>query len=297
MMRGVAFVVGACLIGNIAGFAQLGVFEAEGEVGNCSTKGKVVYDSKTEEYAVSGAGVNVFHVDDQCHFVWKKMAGDFFVRVRSKGYIEQTTKIEEWCKAGWMARKDITHDCAYVGTGIHPSGLVTLIYRPTAGAQTGETKDSLKVSNTSPNIMQLQRTGTTYIMGIAIEGSAMHYDTVKNIDLGTDPLYVGLYVCSHNEKLLETFVYDNLYMGATEPTPIAPVNKILTPAHTISIQSLIHNPEDFASITITNSIGQIITAGDPALFLRNMKQLGCGIYYINAATLAGDTYTMKFIQK
>jgi hypothetical protein len=297
MMRGVAFVVGACLIGNIAGYAQLGQFEAEGEVGNCKTKGKVVYDSKTGEYAVSGGGVNVFHVDDQCHFLWKKMTGDFFVRTRSKGYIKQAAEPDKWCKAGWMARKDITHDCAYVGTGIHPSGLVTLIYRPAAGAETGETKDSLTVSNATPNIMQLQRTGTTYIMGIAIEGSAMHYDTVKNIDLGTDPLYVGLYVCSHNEDLLETFVYDNLYMGASEPTSITPVGTVRAPSLNLSIQTLIHNPELFSSIMITNSRGQIIPVEEPALFSSAMRRLGSGSYYINACTATGATHTLKFVQQ
>jgi TolB protein len=295
MFKKAVFIAFIAAVGS--SFAQLGVFEAEGEVGNCKTKGKVVYDSTTKEYAVSGAGVNVFHVDDQCHFVWKKMAGDFFVRTRSKGYVKQAADPDKWCKTGWMARKDITHDCAYVGTGLHPSGLVTLIDRPTTGAQTDEVQDSLKVTNATPNIMQLHRKGTTYIMGIAIEGSAMHFDTVKNVELGAEPLYVGLYVCSHNENLLETFVYDNVYMGAGEPTSIAVVGNDFAPTRTIAIKSLIRTPELFSSVTVINGLGQDIIAGEPALFSSMIKRLGSGIYYVKARAVNGETYNLKFVRE
>jgi TolB protein len=297
MIRRVAFVVGACLIGNIASFAQIGIFETEGEVGNPGKTGKVVYDSKTEEYAITGGGYNMFHGTDHCHFVWKKMAGDFFVRARSKGYIVQGAVPAKYCKTGWMFRKSLSTGSPYAGTAIHQDGNASVLARPAEGVETNNVIDARKVTITNPITIQLQRKGDTFIMGFAEESNEMRYDTIKTTDFGQESFNLGLYVCSNNDNGVETFVFDNVYIGVSEPVPTLPVHSVLTPSSNISIQSLINNPELFSSIIITNSRGQSVSAETPAFFPRATKRLGSGIYFIIARTVAGATHTLKFVQQ
>jgi TolB protein len=308
-MRRAIFIVSACLIGHFAGFAQIGVFDAEGDVGNPQSKGKVVYSSATQEYSVTGGGNNMYHAGDQFHFVWKKVTGDFIARARCKGYVKNGAEPDLNCKAGWMARKDLTGGSIYAGTGLHQKGLATLLYRAKDSHETGEVKDSTKITNTTPNITQLERKGNTYIMGLAIEGSAMHYDTLDTIartitdDMACmdrpallgDSVYLGFYVCSKNEGKLETWVFDSVTISG--PTSTAPLFSVIQPTFSISVQSLIHNPELFSSITVVNGMGQDIVAGEPALFSTMIKRLGSGIYYVKARTLNGGTYNLKFVQR
>jgi TolB protein len=312
MMRRVALVVGVCLLGNIAGFAQIGIFDAEVGVGNPQKAGKAVFDSDKQEYTITGAGNNMYHNTDQCHFVYKKMVGDFVIRARCKGYILNGAEPNENCKAGWLARKSLATGSIYAGTGLHQKGLATLLYRGKESGETGEVKDLTKITNTTPNITQFQRKGNTYIMGLAIEGQTMHYDTLdtlprpidgdlacmdRPVRLGDDTIYVGLFVCSKNANALETFVFDSVYIGAGEPTPIAARSSALIASPNISIQSLFNNPELFSSITIMNSVGQRILAGDPARFSGAMKSRGPGVYFVQARTLNGSTHTLKVVNR
>jgi TolB protein len=311
MIRRVAFVIGACLIGNIAALAQIGIFDTEGGVGNPKNKGKVVYDSKTGEYTITGSGQNMYHAQDQFHFVYKKIVGDFTVRARSKGYIKQATEPNADCKAGWMIRKSLATGSVYAGTGLHQKGLVSLLYRAKENGETGEVKDSTKIANTTPNITQIQRKGNTYIMGIAIEGATMHYDTLDTIinpnpnDFAGrdrparvgDTAYVGLYVCSKNPDALETFLFDSVSIVTGNTAVAFPnVNPTMQSAQ-LSLQSLIHNPELYSSVSIFNSLGQGIRSVDPARFTSQMKLCGSGVYYIRAQTLAGTTNNWRFVQK
>jgi TolB protein len=312
MMRRFVYIIGACLIGNFSASAQIGVFETEGGVGNPAKTGKVVYNDQTQEYTITGAGNNMYHATDQFHFVYKKMVGDFFVRARSKGYIKQAAEPDPNCKAGWMARKSLATGSPYAGTGLHQKGLATLLYRAKENGETGEVKDKSVITNTTPNITQLQRKGNTFIMGLAVGDAAMHYDTLDTIArqipedqacmdrpvrLGGDTIYVGLFVCSKNANALETFVFDSVYIGAGEPTPIAARSSALIASPNISIQSLFNNPELFSSITIMNSVGQRILAGDPARFSGAMKRRGPGVYFVQARTLNGSTHTLKVVNR
>jgi hypothetical protein len=59
-MRRVALIVGACLIRHFAGFAQIGSFDAEGEVGSCKLLGKVVY--YINEHTLAGVTYNLKYI-------------------------------------------------------------------------------------------------------------------------------------------------------------------------------------------------------------------------------------------
>jgi hypothetical protein len=204
----------------VSGFAQkasLGVFDSSGDVGAPAIKGNVAYSAMTQEYTLTGAGANVLNDKDQCHFVWKKISGDFIVQVRSKGFLG--AGLSPHRKTGWMVRKSLaTGSACVVGTVHGGDGLTALQYRSSDNATMIEKPSSQVSPNTTPHFIQLERLGTTYILGTAHDGEPMIRDTVKGINLGTD-LYVGLFVCSSDAAAGETAVLDNVRM--TRPAPAA----------------------------------------------------------------------------
>jgi TolB protein len=303
----------ACVAAIGSSFGQIGVFDVAQDVGSVGVKGSTTYDNATGDYTINGSGTNMYHLDDQFHFVYKKMVGNFVARARCKGYTPRgTTLPNDDCKAGWMARKALTNNSAWVGTGLHKKGLVSILLRPENNFETGEVKDSTVITNSVPNITQLERKGNLYIMGLGVEGSVMHYDTLDTVPwpssvpdpfgvgkklpvrLG-DTVFLGLFVCSKNNQVAETYTFDSVTISG--PTSIAPLFSVIQPTFSISVQSLIHNPELFSSITVVNGMGQDIIAGEPALFSSMIKRLGSGIYYVKARTLNGGTYNLKFVQR
>ena len=58
----------------------VGIFEHHQDVGDPKLKGSVVYDKENQTYTVSGAGKNMWATEDQFHFLWKKIKGDFIIQ-------------------------------------------------------------------------------------------------------------------------------------------------------------------------------------------------------------------------
>ena len=68
-------------------FAQtnsLGIFDGQDDVGRVKHKGTGAYDSKLQDYHLSGSGTNIWTNHDEFHFVWKKMKGDFILRTNAE---------------------------------------------------------------------------------------------------------------------------------------------------------------------------------------------------------------------
>jgi Tol biopolymer transport system component len=180
----------------------IGIFQGSGDVGNHVKAGSTTFIPQTGQYVISGAGYNIWGDHDEFQYVWKKMTGDFILYTRAEFL---GTWVNYHRKVGWMVRKNLDGNSPHVNAVEHGDGLTSLQFRRTAGAQTEEHK--LKM--THANILQLERKGNQYIMRAAIYGEPFQTDTISGIDLG-DEVYVGLFVGSHNEDVLETGVFSNV---------------------------------------------------------------------------------------
>ena len=58
------------------------IFEGHGDVGSCALKGDLQFVQQTQEYLLTGSGDNIWFGEDQFHFAWKKMKGDFILHGR-----------------------------------------------------------------------------------------------------------------------------------------------------------------------------------------------------------------------
>lgn len=179
----------------------VGIFESHADVGNVRHRGNVVYNSIKQEYQVSGSGANIWSKQDEFHFAWKKMKGDFILRTHAAFTGKGT---DPHRKTGWMVRSSLDTGSAHVSAVVHGDGLSSLQFRRKKGLETEEKKSTI----TGPDVIQLERKGNRYIMSVAKEGELFTSEEIDSILLGDD-VFVGIFVCSHNKDVIEKVNFYN----------------------------------------------------------------------------------------
>ena len=198
---------------------SLGIFDGHDDIGEDVLPGSATYDSKTQEYEVTGAGYNIWADHDEFHFLWKRMKGDFIVYARAR-FVGDGVELHR--KVGWMARKSLEGNAAHVNAVVHGDGLTSLQYRKTAGAETGETKAEI----THADVIQLERKGNTYTMRVARFGEPFVTAQVSDLNLGEE-VYVGLFAGSHNAEVLETGIFSDVRITVPAPDELVQYREYL----------------------------------------------------------------------
>jgi regulation of enolase protein 1 (concanavalin A-like superfamily) len=179
-----------------------GQFDGHGDIGSPAISGSASYDVTNQDYTLTGGGINMWSTNDQFHFLWKKIKGDFIVRAR----VEFIGKgVEPHRKAGWMVRGSLDSNAAYVDAVEHGVGLTSLQYRRFAGTNTAQ----IVMPVTNADVIQLERRGGNYIFSAARFGEPFISTNFSNITL-PDDAYVGLFICSHNAKVKEEVVFHDV---------------------------------------------------------------------------------------
>jgi TolB protein len=181
---------------------QIGLFDGHSDVGAVKTMGSLVYDPGSQEYTMTGSGANMWMNSDQFHFAWKRMKGDFILTARVR-FIGKG--VEQHRKIGWIIRNSLDPDSAYADAAVHGDGLVSLQFRRTAGALTEETRSTV----TAADVIQLERKGGTYTMSVARFGDLFVTTELPDLNLG-DEVYAGLFVCAHNQDVVEKAVFSDV---------------------------------------------------------------------------------------
>jgi hypothetical protein len=196
--------VAVCMFGpfGLVNGADLGVFESHGDVGMVQHAGEVQYDAAEQTYRVSGSGKNMWFGEDECHFVWKKLSGDFVLSSRARLLAQG---VDPHRKLGWMIRRSLDTDSPYVDVAVHGDGLTSMQFRRSKGEDTEQVQSDVVM----PDVIQLERRGDRYTMSVANWGQPLVSEQLEGIELG-DEVYVGLFVCSHNADVVETGEFDNV---------------------------------------------------------------------------------------
>ena len=181
---------------------SLGDFHAQSDVGGPSRPGSASYDPATQSYAMSGSGANMWEGRDQFHYLWRRMAGDFILRA-NVAFVG--AGVEAHRKIGWTIRPSLATDAPHVSAEVHGDGLTSLQFRRAPGAVTEQTESTVK----GAQIVQLERRGGRYIMSVALAGDTFTTSEVGDITLG-DSVYIGLFVCAHNDTVTERAVFHNV---------------------------------------------------------------------------------------
>jgi hypothetical protein len=104
-----------------------------------------------------------------------------------------------------MIRAGLDSSAAYVDATVHGDGLTSMQFRPEQGADTEEIQSEIS----GPELIRLQRKGDTYIMAVGHSPDSMEREILSGIQLG-DMVYVGLFVCSHEEDVIEEAVFTDV---------------------------------------------------------------------------------------
>src|SRR3984893_14007051 len=181
---------------------SLGIFESHSDVGQVKNPGSATYDAGRQEYIITGSGANMWLGADEFHFVWKRMKGDFILSTRAQ-FIGKG--VEPHRKIGWIVRSSLESNSPHVTAVVHGDGRTSLQFRRTSGATTEEKLSAVKAAD----VLQLERKGNTYTMSVARFGDPLATEQISDLALG-DEVYVGLYVCSHNQDAIEKAVFSNV---------------------------------------------------------------------------------------
>jgi TolB protein len=200
--------------------SSTGIFASQNDIGKVKNAGSCSYDSKSQEYHISGSGTNVWATHDEFHFVWRIMKGDFILRANA-AFIGKG--VEEHRKVGWMVRSSLDTGSEHISAVMHGSGLTSLQYRKTTGGVTEEKKFDL---TSADEVIQLERKGSTYTMSVAHKGDMFVSQEVSDVDLG-DQVYVGLFICAHNPNVVEKAVFNNVRIILPAPKDLVPYRQYL----------------------------------------------------------------------
>jgi TolB protein len=188
---------------------KAGLFDADRDIGDVSSKGALAYDTKAGTYTVTSSGANIWADKDAFHYAWTRASGDLHIAADFR-WIGQG--VEAHRKAGLMIRQNLTPGSPYADVMIHGDGMTCLQYRV---QQDGPTFQIISATG-HPSRVQLEREGDFVYFSVAGEdGKLRHAGGSFRIALQA-PYYVGLALSAHNNTVRETGVFSNVTMEVPE---------------------------------------------------------------------------------
>lgn len=180
-----------------------GAFTDDGDVGSPKIKGSAVFDPAKKEYRITAAGANMWARDDQFHYLWRTMPGDFSITATLQFLGEGNAHR----KAGIVVRQTLDADSPYADLVIHGNGMPGVQWRVTKGDITNtfdfpfDTPGKFKV--------KLVRRGGKLYASIAKDGA--EWKELGNTEVQfRNPVMAGLAVCSHDPEKSETVVFTDV---------------------------------------------------------------------------------------
>src|SRR6185312_1031328 len=185
--------------------SSLGAFTGESDVGRVRHTGSTSYDVRRQTYRIAGSGQNMWGDHDDFHYVWTRLTGNFILSARARF---EGAGVEPHRKLGWTIRPSLATNAAHVTAALHGDGLASLQFRRTTGATTEEIRfaDSLPDADA---VIQLERRDGVYLMSIARFGDTLVTRELTGVSL-PDTVYAGLYVCAHNDTVVERARFSNV---------------------------------------------------------------------------------------
>lgn len=195
----------------------LGEFQGQGDLGTILRAGSGHYDVAGGTYTVSGSGANLWFGIDDFHYVWKKVSGDVSLAadIDFTGLAGNAHR-----KAVLMLRQSLDPHSTYADVALHGDGLTSLQYRDTPGADTHE----IETYGKGPHRVLIQKRGEyVYVFIPDTEGRMVFSGAAMQVGI-TGDFYVGLGVCSHDEKVTETATFSHV---AIQPLPASAAQPVL----------------------------------------------------------------------
>lgn len=206
----------------------LGLFSQVTDVGSPALQGSTKYDPAKRTYTLSGGGSNMWFSSDAFHFASKRVSGDVSLAADVQFPTEGG---DPHRKAILIVRQSLEPDSAYADAALHGDGLTSLQYRPSKGARTYE----IQANTSGPTRLRIEKRGKYVSMSIAGPAAELRpAGGTFRLELN-DPFFVGLGVCAHNDKAIETAVFSNFTLSQEQVASAKP--RLVSTLETITISS------------------------------------------------------------
>jgi len=196
--------------------ADLGAFEGASDIGRPGQAGSAIFEAAGGSYLVSGSGENMWFTNDAFHFLWKRVSGDLALQAAVEWL---GTGGNAHRKACLMIRQSLSSDSAYIDVAVHGDGLTSLQFREAAGGPTHE----IQLNVQRPSQVGLVRQGETCFATLPVPGGAPADPTPLSGAFHrlrmTDPIYVGLAVCAHDNAAVEKARFSAVQLRTLELRP------------------------------------------------------------------------------
>ena len=217
------------------------IFIEQADVGQVGLPGSTHFDAGGQVYRVAGGGENMWFGTDAFHFVYKQLAGDFDL---AAGISWPKAGGNAHRKACLMIRQSLAPDSPYVDAVVHGDGLTSLQFRDNPGGPTREVRANVQ----GPTALRLERHGPFVVMSVgSADGSFRHSGCARRLEF-TDPVYVGLAVCAHDNKVVEEAEFAAVRLTSVTPAAGQPqLNSTLeiVPVASKDRQAIYHSTEHF----------------------------------------------------
>lgn len=180
-------------------------FTASADVGVTTLKGASETKS-ANEFRITGSGANIWAKADAFQFLYRQVTGDFAL---TADIAFEGAGVNAHRKAVLMFRQSLDADSAYADVALHGDGLTALQYRAEKG---GETKE-VRAEDKAPRRVRIERRGNNFAI---FTGNPLKAAGTATVAL-TNPVYLGIGVCSHDATVLETAVFSNVQVEPLRP--------------------------------------------------------------------------------
>lgn len=204
--------IGLLILVSCESNSDLGIFEGNGDIGNTGHQGSVVFNPTDSSYRVSGSGTNMWYDSDQLHYLWKQASGDIVLAADIEWEGEG---LDPHRKACLIFRQDLDTSSVYVDIAIHGDGLTSVQFREAPGGITREVQSNI----TAPYRVQLEKRGDYFSMSLAGADALPAFAGGSFRLRLTEPFYIGLGVCAHNNDAIETAKFSNVMITYPEEKP------------------------------------------------------------------------------
>ncbi|MGA2672809.1 MAG: hypothetical protein ABSE99_06230 [Terracidiphilus sp.] len=194
----------------LAAAPHLGIFDSHQDVGTVLHPGSAEYDSARNAYTIVGSGENMWFGVDDFHFAWKKVSGDVALTA-DIAFLGSGGNPHR--KAVLMIRQSLDANSVSVDIAVHGSGLTSLQYRDSAGADTHEVESNVS----APKTVRIEKRGDfIYAFVSGKSGKLQPSGAATKLAL-TGEFYVGIGVCAHDKDVVEKAVFSNVSFEQLQP--------------------------------------------------------------------------------
>jgi tetratricopeptide (TPR) repeat protein len=166
-------------------------------------------------FDVTAGGKDIWYRNDSFRFIYCKLEGEFDVRVRVQNFVAT----HEWAKAGLMARVSLQPNSAQISVILSYASGTQVMQRSETneevrGRQSGKAVDGV--------VLRLVRKGSALTGYRSTDAEGKQFEKISDaLALNDGPLYVGLCLCSHNEKELCSVEFREFNLVFDSAQPVA----------------------------------------------------------------------------